>query len=214
MCDGADAPLRNTGLRDTGAGAYWKAATAKALWQRKRTTISASRPRKAGWTVAAGMACIQMTNPMRSFAAMTAWPIPTNTIPVSWQRTNGMAGCFKLQADDYKGWAKGLEQAGYATGGNYAASLIGIIERNGLDKYDRMVMKRCKHKVGHLARTGKATLPEEGKGYAFPLERLEFLLVTGAVRRTTQHHRCKQTMKPFWSRKTMARWWRWAAVNH
>lgn len=45
-------------------------------------------------------------------------------------------GCFDLQADDYQGWAKGLEQAGYATGGNYAASLIGIIERNGLDRYD------------------------------------------------------------------------------
>ena len=40
------------------------------------------------------------------------------------------AGCFALQADDYKGWAQGLERAGYATGGNYAASLVGIIERN------------------------------------------------------------------------------------
>ena len=51
------------------------------------------------------------------------------------------ADCFKLAADDYKGWAQGLERAGYATGGNYAANLQRIIEVNGLDKYDRMVME-------------------------------------------------------------------------
>ena len=54
------------------------------------------------------------------------------------------AGCFELQADDYKSWAQGLERAGYATGGNYAASLINLIERNGLERYDRMVMEPCR----------------------------------------------------------------------
>lgn len=88
------------------------------------------------------------------------------------------AGCFKLQADDYKGWAKGLEQAGYATGGNYAASLIGIIERNGLDKYDRMVMEEMQAQGRTPGEDRESHLTEEGKGYAFPLERLEFLLVT------------------------------------
>jgi hypothetical protein len=51
------------------------------------------------------------------------------------------AGCFKLSADDYQGWANGLQRAGYATNRSYAQSLIAVIERNGLAKYDRMVMQ-------------------------------------------------------------------------
>ena len=50
------------------------------------------------------------------------------------------AQCFTLSPDDYKGWTKGIEKAGYATGGGYAVSLQRIIEANGLDKYDREVM--------------------------------------------------------------------------
>ena len=50
------------------------------------------------------------------------------------------AQCFTLSPDDYKGWTKGIERAGYATGGGYAASLQRIIETNGLDKYDSEVM--------------------------------------------------------------------------
>ena len=50
------------------------------------------------------------------------------------------AQCFTLSPDDYKGWAKGIEKAGYATGGGYAASLQRIIEANDLDKYDKEVM--------------------------------------------------------------------------
>lgn len=38
---------------------------------------------------------------------------------------------------DYRQWANGLQKAGYATDKNYANSLIGIIEKYGLDKYDR-----------------------------------------------------------------------------
>lgn len=88
------------------------------------------------------------------------------------------AGCFNLQADDYQGWAKGLEQAGYATGGNYAASLIGIIERNGLDKYDRMVMEEMQAQGRKPGEDRDSHLAEGSKDYAFPLERAEFLLVT------------------------------------
>ena len=50
------------------------------------------------------------------------------------------ADCFKLRPDDYKEWTEGIAKAGYATGGNYAATLQKIIEQNGLDKYDRQVM--------------------------------------------------------------------------
>lgn len=88
------------------------------------------------------------------------------------------AGCFELQADDYKGWAKGLERAGYATGGNYASSLINLIERNGLDKYDRMVMEEMLAQGRTPGENRDNHLTERNKNYAFPLERSEFLLVT------------------------------------
>lgn len=43
---------------------------------------------------------------------------------------------FKLGATDYKGWAKGLKAAGYATSPTYATKLIELIERYGLDRFD------------------------------------------------------------------------------
>lgn len=52
------------------------------------------------------------------------------------------ADCFKLESDDWQGWAEGLQKAGYATGSGYADKLKSIIERNGLDKYDRMAMQQ------------------------------------------------------------------------
>jgi len=47
------------------------------------------------------------------------------------------ASLFELERNDYKGWAKGLKQAGYATNPRYADLLIGLIERYGLDQYDK-----------------------------------------------------------------------------
>ena|SRR5690606_25466620 len=47
---------------------------------------------------------------------------------------------FKLRKDDYKGWAKGLRKAGYATDPKYPEKLIGIIERYNLEKYDEDVL--------------------------------------------------------------------------
>lgn len=43
---------------------------------------------------------------------------------------------FKLASTDYKGWARGLKAAGYATSPTYADKLIELIERYGLDRYD------------------------------------------------------------------------------
>ena len=51
------------------------------------------------------------------------------------------AALFKLKKDDYKGWARGLREAGYATDKRYPEKLIGLIERYGLDQYDREVLK-------------------------------------------------------------------------
>lgn len=45
---------------------------------------------------------------------------------------------FKLKKTDYKGWAKGLQRAGYATSKIYARSLISIIERYNLQKFDKL----------------------------------------------------------------------------
>ncbi|MCB0465027.1 MAG: glucosaminidase domain-containing protein [Aequorivita sp.] len=47
---------------------------------------------------------------------------------------------FKLRKDDYKGWAKGLRKAGYATDPKYPDKLIGIIERYNLEAYDKEVL--------------------------------------------------------------------------
>ena len=44
---------------------------------------------------------------------------------------------FKLDGQDYKRWARGLKQSGYATGANYDRKLIAIIETYDLDQYDR-----------------------------------------------------------------------------
>lgn len=47
---------------------------------------------------------------------------------------------FTLDKSDYKAWARGLKQAGYATDPRYAQKLISIIERYRLFEYDRQVL--------------------------------------------------------------------------
>jgi len=47
------------------------------------------------------------------------------------------AALFELDKDDYKGWARGLKTAGYATNPRYADLLISLIERYQLHQYDR-----------------------------------------------------------------------------
>src|SRR5690606_6233865 len=47
------------------------------------------------------------------------------------------AALFELDKDDYKGWARGLKAAGYATNPKYADLLISLIERYQLHQYDR-----------------------------------------------------------------------------
>jgi hypothetical protein len=47
------------------------------------------------------------------------------------------ASLFKLDITDYRGWAKGLKRAGYATDPSYANRLITIIEDYELYKYDK-----------------------------------------------------------------------------
>lgn len=89
------------------------------------------------------------------------------------------AGCFALAPDDYKGWTRGIEQAGYATGGRYAENLQRIIERNGLQEYDRQVMREMEAQGKRFGVEENPPGEREGvKEYSFPVERKEFLFVT------------------------------------
>lgn len=47
---------------------------------------------------------------------------------------------FQLGKDDYRSWAKGLKEAGYATDPKYPDKLTAIIERYQLSKYDAEVL--------------------------------------------------------------------------
>jgi len=58
---------------------------------------------------------------------------------------------FELEPTDYKGWARGLKKAGYATSPTYADRLISIIEEFNLQQYDRMesTAREPRRKQGH-----------------------------------------------------------------
>lgn len=58
------------------------------------------------------------------------------------------ASLFKLDPEDYKGWAHGLKRAGYATNPQYAYILIRYIENYGLQDYTLIAL-------------GKKTAPED-----------------------------------------------------
>lgn len=92
------------------------------------------------------------------------------------------ASCFKLDADDYRGWAQGLDKAGYATAGKYAPALISIIESNNLQRYDRIVMEEMNAKGLKPGQGTPQMQPANAngteQGYSFPLKREEFLFVT------------------------------------
>ena len=48
---------------------------------------------------------------------------------------------FELKHTDYKGWARGLRKAGYATDPRYPQKLIYLIEKYDLHKYDKQIKK-------------------------------------------------------------------------
>lgn len=55
------------------------------------------------------------------------------------------ASLFELKITDYKGWAKGLKKAGYATNPKYPELLIALIEKHKLYEYD-IPSKKIKEK--------------------------------------------------------------------
>jgi flagellum-specific peptidoglycan hydrolase FlgJ/LysM repeat protein len=52
------------------------------------------------------------------------------------RKSNRYGFLFNLDRTDYKGWARGLQAAGYATSPDYADKLINLIERYQLYQYD------------------------------------------------------------------------------
>ncbi len=50
--------------------------------------------------------------------------------------STGRYARLKRHGKNYRAWAKGLEELGYATDRNYSAKLIGIIERYNLHRFD------------------------------------------------------------------------------
>jgi flagellum-specific peptidoglycan hydrolase FlgJ len=54
---------------------------------------------------------------------------------------------FNYRRDDYKKWAHGLKQAGYATDRQYPQKLIALIERYDLHKYDEAVVETSEEPV-------------------------------------------------------------------
>jgi len=56
------------------------------------------------------------------------------------------ANLFNLDIDDYKGWAKELRKAGYATDKKYPQKLIALIERYDLTQYDDIVIGKSSKK--------------------------------------------------------------------
>lgn len=72
---------------------------------------------------------------------------------------NRYAALFKLDKDDYKGWARGLKAAGYATNPRYADLLISLIERYELYQYDRLRAQAGRSTREAVAQTGTGTPP-------------------------------------------------------
>lgn len=64
---------------------------------------------------------------------------------------------FLLNLDDYIGWAKGLQQAGYATNKGYANSLIRIVENYELYMFDEGKLPSWMRDANHNHYAKKAT---------------------------------------------------------
>jgi hypothetical protein len=74
------------------------------------------------------------------------------------------ASLFELDKDDYKGWATGLKDAGYATNPRYPELLISLIERYNLNNLDKKEgkLEKIKREDKVLAEIVK-NIPEERK---------------------------------------------------
>lgn len=66
------------------------------------------------------------------------------------------SGLFELKTTDYKAWAKGLKEAGYATDPKYTPRLLELIEKYKLYQYDQL-----QEFPSIAAKAGKPSTPEK-----------------------------------------------------
>ncbi|RAJ83055.1 flagellum-specific peptidoglycan hydrolase FlgJ [Chitinophaga dinghuensis] len=69
---------------------------------------------------------------------------------------------FQFDGDDYKSWAYGLKQAGYATNKTYPQQLIKVIEDNNLQKYSLIALGKAAPEAD--AETGGDVIAGNGGG--------------------------------------------------
>lgn len=74
------------------------------------------------------------------------------------------AELFELDKDDYKGWARGLRKAGYATDRRYPDKLISLIERYRLYQFDADVLKRPSPSYTHTPESPESVTYRVKKG--------------------------------------------------
>ena len=82
---------------------------------------------------------------------------------------------FSLSIDDYKGWAKGLKKAGYATDKKYPSKLISLIERYKLYEFDNLVLNKKNKKRSNAGKhkiVKGDTLYSISQKYKIPVEKL------------------------------------------
>jgi GR25 family glycosyltransferase involved in LPS biosynthesis len=76
------------------------------------------------------------------------------------------ASLFELDRTDYRGWAKGLQKAGYATSKTYASTLIKLIQQNELHQYDLQALDGdllAEERIVTLPNKSKYVVLEEGE---------------------------------------------------
>lgn len=78
------------------------------------------------------------------------------------------ARLFELDITDYKGWARGLKKAGYATASHYATQLIRIIEEDKLYLYDQGIDKI---ELARLEKNGLKRKRVENKNLVNPYQK-------------------------------------------
>jgi LysM repeat protein len=93
---------------------------------------------------------------------------------------------FDLEITDYKGWAKGLKSAGYATNPNYTQLLIKMIEENELYKYDAKYKKP--KDVKHAAKAPEEIINESS---VIPTADFKYVKTTASGREVYENNGVK-----------------------
>jgi LysM repeat protein len=83
------------------------------------------------------------------------------------------ASLFQLKLTDYKGWARGLKKAGYATNPHYANHLIRIIEDHKLYLYDEGLDQ------SQIARIQQSHQPVDGRNLINPYQTRKVVMRNG-----------------------------------